>query len=92
VTNQAPHNKSLRRIVNNFRNDQIGFSHGSHRQSAYGNIRDPAPIEISEPIVGGRFQKALGGTRIVSVPLAAAVGELKKLDEEIYRVAEMFFG
>jgi len=35
---------------------------------------------------------ALRGTHIVSVPLEAAVGELKRLDEEIYRVAEVFFG
>jgi 6-phosphofructokinase 1 len=35
---------------------------------------------------------AIRGTRIVSVPLEAAVGELKKLNEEIYRVAEVFFG
>ncbi len=35
---------------------------------------------------------ALCGTRIVSVPIEAAVGELKRLDEEIYRVAEVFFG
>jgi hypothetical protein len=35
---------------------------------------------------------ALRGTRIVGVPLESAVGELKRLDEEIYRVAEVFFG
>lgn len=35
---------------------------------------------------------ALRGNRIVSVPLAEAVGELKRLDEEIYRIAEIFFG
>ncbi len=35
---------------------------------------------------------ALRGTRIVSVPLEVAVGELKRLDEDIYRVAEVFFG
>jgi 6-phosphofructokinase 1 len=35
---------------------------------------------------------ALRSTRIVSVPLESAVGELKRLDEEIYRVAEVFFG
>jgi 6-phosphofructokinase 1 len=35
---------------------------------------------------------ALHGTSIVSIPLEAAVGELKRLDEEIYRVAEVFFG
>ena len=35
---------------------------------------------------------ALRGNGIVSVPLTEAVGELKKLDPEIYRVAEVFFG
>jgi 6-phosphofructokinase 1 len=35
---------------------------------------------------------AIRGNRIVTVALADAVGELKRLDEEIYRVAEVFFG
>jgi 6-phosphofructokinase 1 len=35
---------------------------------------------------------AIRGNRIVSVPLADAVGDLKRLDDEIYRVAEVFFG
>jgi 6-phosphofructokinase 1 len=35
---------------------------------------------------------ALRGNRIVTVPLTEAVGTLKRLDEEIYRVAEVFFG
>src|SRR6266436_5977553 len=35
---------------------------------------------------------AICGNRIVSVPLTEAVCELKRLDEEIYRVAEIFFG
>jgi phosphofructokinase-like protein len=35
---------------------------------------------------------ALRGNRIVAVPLTEAVGELKRLDEEIYQVAEVFFG
>lgn len=35
---------------------------------------------------------ALRGNKIVSVPLAEAVGKLKYLDEEIYRIAEVFFG
>jgi 6-phosphofructokinase 1 len=35
---------------------------------------------------------ALHGNRIVTVPLADAVGDLKRLDEEIYRIAEVFFG
>ncbi len=35
---------------------------------------------------------ALRGNRIVAVPLEEAVGATKKLDEEIYHVAEIFFG
>ena len=35
---------------------------------------------------------ALHGNKIVSVPLDDAVCELKRLDEDIYRVAEVFFG
>jgi ATP-dependent phosphofructokinase / diphosphate-dependent phosphofructokinase len=35
---------------------------------------------------------AIRGNRIISVPLVEAVGELKQLDPEIYRVAEVFFG
>ena len=35
---------------------------------------------------------ALQGNRIVTVPLDEAVRDLKRLDEEIYRVAEVFFG
>jgi len=35
---------------------------------------------------------ALQGAKITSVPLAEAVSELRRLDEEIYRVAEIFFG
>src|SRR3989454_1387109 len=35
---------------------------------------------------------AIRGNRIVSVPLADAVGDVKRLDDEIYCVAEVFFG
>ncbi|MGH9942383.1 MAG: 6-phosphofructokinase [Pyrinomonadaceae bacterium] len=35
---------------------------------------------------------ALRGTSIISVPLNDALRELKRLDEEIYKVAETFFG
>jgi 6-phosphofructokinase 1 len=35
---------------------------------------------------------ALQGNKIVAVPLEEAVSGLKRLDEEIYRVAEVFFG
>jgi ATP-dependent phosphofructokinase / diphosphate-dependent phosphofructokinase len=35
---------------------------------------------------------ALQGSQIGSIPLEDAVSEIKRLDEEIYRVAEIFFG
>jgi hypothetical protein len=35
---------------------------------------------------------ALHGSKIESVPLEEAVSDLNRLDEEIYRVAEVFFG
>jgi ATP-dependent phosphofructokinase / diphosphate-dependent phosphofructokinase len=35
---------------------------------------------------------ALCGVRVVSVPLEEAVQDIKRLDEEIYHVAEIFFG
>ena len=35
---------------------------------------------------------AVRGNRMVSVPLREAVGGVKRLDEEIYNVAEIFFG
>ncbi len=35
---------------------------------------------------------ALQGNRMVSVSLADAVSTVKRLDEEIYHVAEIFFG
>ena len=35
---------------------------------------------------------AVQGNKIVSVPLDQAVSQLKCLDEDIYRVAEVFFG
>jgi 6-phosphofructokinase 1 len=51
-------------------------------------------IKAYEMIRTGEFGKmaALRGNRIVSASLDEAVGELKRLDEEIYRVAEVFFG
>ncbi len=51
-------------------------------------------VKAYEMVRAGDWGKmtALRGTRIVSLPLEAAVGELKRLDEEIYRVAEVFFG
>jgi ATP-dependent phosphofructokinase / diphosphate-dependent phosphofructokinase len=51
-------------------------------------------VKAYELVRGGEWGQmvSLRGTRIVSVPLESAVGELKRLDEEIYRVAEAFFG
>ena len=49
---------------------------------AYEMVRDQAWGQMA----------AIRGNRIISVPLAEAVGELKQLDPEIYRVAEVFFG
>jgi phosphofructokinase-like protein len=51
-------------------------------------------IKAYEMVRAGRWGEmaAIRGNRIISVPLAEAVGELKRLDEEIYRVAEVFFG
>jgi ATP-dependent phosphofructokinase / diphosphate-dependent phosphofructokinase len=51
-------------------------------------------IKAYELIREGRWGEmaALRGNRIISVPLQEAVGDLKRLDNEIYRVAEIFFG
>jgi len=51
-------------------------------------------IKAYEMVRAGQWAQmaAIHGNKIVSVPLADAVGELKRLDNEIYRVAEMFFG
>jgi len=51
-------------------------------------------IKAYEMIRAGEFGRmaALRGNRIVSASLDEAVGELKRLDDEIYRLAEVFFG
>ena len=51
-------------------------------------------IKAYQMMRAGEFGRmtALQGNRIVSASLDDAVGELKKLDEEIYKVAEVFFG
>jgi len=51
-------------------------------------------IKAYEMVRAGQWGEmaALRANRIVSVPLAEAVGDLKRLDEEIYRIAEIFFG
>jgi 6-phosphofructokinase 1 len=48
-------------------------------------------MEMTEAAEWGRMV-ALTGNRITSIPLEEAVGELKMLSEEIYGVAELFFG
>jgi ATP-dependent phosphofructokinase / diphosphate-dependent phosphofructokinase len=51
-------------------------------------------IKAYELIREGNFGQmaALRGNRIISASLDEAVANLKRLDEEIYRVAEVFFG
>jgi phosphofructokinase-like protein len=51
-------------------------------------------VKACEMVRAGQWGQmaALQSNRIVSVPLTEAVGELKRLDEEIYRIAEVFFG
>ncbi|HEY5838326.1 MAG TPA: hypothetical protein VIT19_04760, partial [Pyrinomonadaceae bacterium] len=51
-------------------------------------------IKAYEMIQAGEFGRmaALRGNKIESASLDEAIGELKRLDEEIYRIAEMFFG
>jgi ATP-dependent phosphofructokinase / diphosphate-dependent phosphofructokinase len=51
-------------------------------------------IKAYEMARGGEWGQmaALRANRIVSIPLTEAVVELKRLDEEIYRIAEIFFG
>jgi phosphofructokinase-like protein len=51
-------------------------------------------IKAYEMIREGQWGQmaALRGSKIVAVPLEEAVCDLKRLDEEIYRVAEVFFG
>ncbi len=48
-------------------------------------------FEMVEACEWGRMA-SLRGNQIVSVPLDEAVDKLKPLDEDIYRVAEIFFG
>jgi len=50
-----------------------------------------AAIDLASAEEWGRMV-ALRGTEIVSVPLDDAVAELKVVPEELYRVAEVFFG
>ena len=43
-------------------------------------------------LVEGRFTAALKGDKIVDVPLAEAVAQLKTVPQEWYEVARAFFG
>ena len=48
-------------------------------------------VEMVEAGEWGRMA-ALKGSKIISVSLEEAVSQIKRLDEDIYRVAEVFFG
>jgi ATP-dependent phosphofructokinase / diphosphate-dependent phosphofructokinase len=51
-------------------------------------------IKAFEMVVAGEWGRmaAIRGNKIVTIPLDDAVREVKSLDEEIYHVAEIFFG
>jgi ATP-dependent phosphofructokinase / diphosphate-dependent phosphofructokinase len=51
-------------------------------------------VKAYEMVLAGEWGKmaALRGTRIISIPLDEAISGIKPLDEEIYRIAEVFFG
>ena len=51
-------------------------------------------VKAFEMVLAGEWGRmtALRGQSIISIPLEEAVGELKKLPDEIYKVAEVFFG
>lgn len=51
-------------------------------------------VKAADLVHEGKFGRmvALQGTNIVDVPIEAGVGALKTLDQEMYKVAEVFFG
>jgi phosphofructokinase-like protein len=51
-------------------------------------------IKAFEMVLSGEWGRmaALRGNAVISVPLEEAVSKTKQLDDEIYRVAEIFFG
>jgi 6-phosphofructokinase 1 len=51
-------------------------------------------VKAYEMVQAGQWghMAALHANQIISIPLAEAVSDIKRLDEEIYRVAEVFFG
>ena len=51
-------------------------------------------VKAYEMVRAGEWGRmaALLGNRMVSITLDEALGEVKRLDEEIYHVAEIFFG
>jgi len=51
-------------------------------------------IKACEMVINGEFgcMAALRGRAVISVPLAEAVSQIKQVDPELYRAAEIFFG
>jgi len=51
-------------------------------------------VKAVELVKEGKFGQmvSLSGNKIVSVPLADAVGTLKTVDKEFYELAQIFFG
>jgi phosphofructokinase-like protein len=73
----------------------LGYLQRGGRPSAFDRILATRfGVKAMEMVAAREWGRmtAMRGNHIVSVPLDEAVNNLKRLDEEIYRVAEFFFG
>lgn len=74
---------------------QLGYIQRGGVPSAYDRVLATRfGVYSVEMVLRGEFGQmaALQGTRIVSVPLEETAKQIKTVDEEIYRTAEVFFG
>jgi len=74
---------------------KLGYVQRGGSPTAYDRIlATRLGIKAYEMVKAGEWggMAAIRGNRIVSVPLTEAIGSLKRVDEDIYRVAEVFFG
>lgn len=74
---------------------QLGYIQRGGVPSAYDRVLATRfGVHAVEMVLGGQFghMAALQGTQIVSIPLEDIAGQIKTVDEEIYRTAEVFFG
>ena len=79
----------------NTRVTQLGYVQRGGSPTAFDRVLATRfGVKAYEMVVAGEWGRmaAIKGNRMTSVSLDEAVSELKRLDEEIYRVAEVFFG